>query len=155
MWGRLDRKQPDLASDEGAGVNVFIDCEWNGYRGQLISMALVDEHGSEFYEVLHCSNPIEWVKENVMPVLDKPAIDQDTFNQRLNDYLQQYDELHIIADWPEDIAYLCNALIIRPFTRIGPDKIRFTVDQALFAAESEIPHNALADARAMMNYFEG
>ena len=76
-------------------MNVFIDCEWNGYRGQLISMALVDEHGYEFYEVLECPNPIEWVKRNVIPVLDKPAVNVATFNQKLRDYLVQSQKYHI------------------------------------------------------------
>ncbi len=35
-------------------MNLFLDCEFNGFGGELISMALVDEHGLFFYEVLEC-----------------------------------------------------------------------------------------------------
>lgn len=133
-------------------MNVFIDCEWNGHKGQLISMALVDEQGNEFYEVLPCPKPIAWVKSNIIPVLGKEPVSQSVFDQKLDLFLQRYNEIHIIADWPEDIAHFCRALVTKPLTRIGLRRMIFTVDAALFGAESEMPHNALADARAMRDY---
>lgn len=135
-------------------MKVFLDCEWNGHRGQLISMALIDESSNEFYEVLSCPNPTDWVEKNVIPVLNKEPIDRHTFNIKLKNYLQEYDALHVVADWPEDIAHFCNALIIRPLSRIGLDRISFTVDQNLFRAQSKTPHNALSDAKAMKKYYE-
>ena len=33
-------------------MRIFIDCEWNGYRGELISVALCSDGGHEFYETL-------------------------------------------------------------------------------------------------------
>ena len=53
---------------------LFIDCEFNEFKGELISMALVSEDGKEFYEVLPCKNPGDWVKENVLPILNKSSV---------------------------------------------------------------------------------
>lgn len=36
---------------------LFLDCEYNDYKGELISMALVDGYGTFWYEALHCENP--------------------------------------------------------------------------------------------------
>ena len=33
-------------------MKLFLDCEFNGFGGELISMALVDENERYFYEVL-------------------------------------------------------------------------------------------------------
>jgi hypothetical protein len=54
-------------------MNIYIDCEYNGFNGSLISMALVTMDGQEFYEVLPCDCPDEWVAANVMPVLNKAS----------------------------------------------------------------------------------
>ena len=49
-------------------MKLFIDCEFNGYQGALISMALVPEMGEPFYHVLNTDGvKIDpWVRENVM-----------------------------------------------------------------------------------------
>ena len=117
-------------------------------------MALVDQDGNEFYEVLPCLKPIKWVAENIMPVLNKEPVSQNLFNQKLEQFLKYRDDIHIIADWPEDISHFCNSLITKPLTRMGSRQMSFTVDERLFGAKSEIPHNALADAKSMKNYFE-
>ncbi len=52
-------------------TEVFIDCEFNSFKGALISMALVAMDGRELY----CQVPIPrhsihpWVAENVVPVI--------------------------------------------------------------------------------------
>lgn len=52
-------------------MNLYIDCEFNGFGGQLISMALVAEDGTEFYEVVPLLEEVTpWVAEHVMPVLN-------------------------------------------------------------------------------------
>ena len=52
-------------------MRLWIDTEYNGFRGALISMALVDEEGREWYEVLKCRSPSPWVAKHVMPKLHK------------------------------------------------------------------------------------
>jgi hypothetical protein len=55
-------------------MKLFLDCEFNGFGGELISMALVDENERYFYEVLPCINLTSWVLNNVIPILNKQAL---------------------------------------------------------------------------------
>ena len=128
-------------------MNIYIDCEWNGFGGELISMALVPENGSEFYEVLNCESPCEWVAKNVMPILNKAPISLPLFEQKLEDYLNQFDDIKIIADWPEDIERFCSALITGPGERINTPPLLMQIIR--IDAESALPHNALEDARGI------
>jgi len=135
-------------------MNIFIDCEWNDFKGDLISMALVPEYGDEFYEVLTCNSPSEWVAKNVMTVLEKqPVASMYIFQKLLAEYLESFDKINIIADWPEDIERFCAALIISAGQRIGSGHIKFEFDHNLESVESKVPHNALWDARAIRDSF--
>lgn len=127
---------------------LFLDCEYNGFGGPLISMALVSEDGLEFYEVLPCENPVAWVAEHVMPNLGKPAVTGlAEFQNRLILFLAQFDRIHVVADWPEDISHLCRSLITEPGWAITTPPLTMEILQ--IDAESAQPHNALADARGL------
>ena len=128
-------------------MKLFIDCEWNSFGGDLISMALVAEDGREFYEVLSCFEPDPWVAENVMGKLGKEPVPRYVFRDILASFLSQFDSVHVVGDWPEDIARFCNALIIGPGERL--DTPPLTMEVLRVDAVSENPHNALADARAL------
>lgn len=130
---------------------LYIDTEFNGFQGELISMALVPWEGPEFYEVLECKNPVPWVAENVMPHLGKQAITKKEFQNKLQDFLMQQIEISIVADWPEDIQHFCQALITGPgFMMNTPDyRLEFIINRRLNSSNSKIPHNALEDARAI------
>lgn len=130
-------------------MNLFIDTEFNSYRGALISMALIDSDGREFYAAIPLEEPVnEWVAANVMPVLDITPMTVDEFRAMLEWWLQPYDRIHIIADWPDDIRHFCDALITGPGTRINTPPLTMEIRRDLDAI-SERPHNALADARAI------
>ena len=55
-------------------MNLFLDCEFNGLGGELISMALVDEDGHSFYEVLTCTHPIPWLRSTSWPQFSRQAL---------------------------------------------------------------------------------
>lgn len=43
-------------------MRIYVDCEFNGFGGELMSMALVAEDGREWYNVLPLPRDIEpWV----------------------------------------------------------------------------------------------
>lgn len=134
-------------------TKLFIDCEFNEFGGDLISMALVSEDGEEFYEVLELENDEKygsWVFANVVPWLDKDSIDKQTFQDKLRSFLNQYEEVHIIADWPDDIRYFCQSVIIGPgMCMATPLNLTMQIDRELSTETSRVPHNALADARAI------
>lgn len=128
---------------------LWIDCEWNGYKGDLISMALVDEHGAEWYEVLerHDTAVHPWVLENVIPKLGQPAVSLLSMRMSLEVFIRKYPSIHIVADWPEDIARFCELLILGPGLRMNTPPL--TMEVVRLDAYSENPHNALSDARAL------
>lgn len=129
-------------------MNLFIDCEFNGFQGELISMALVDEQGNYFYEVLRCTHPTPWVAGHVMTVLNKAPIEKSIFQQKLATFLSAYLVAHIIADWPEDLAHFCNMLISGAGRRLVTPPLSMGLCTDL-QFQSRIPHNALEDARAL------
>ena len=135
-------------------MNLFIDGEWNSYGGELISLALVAEDGQSFYEVLGCNNPDPWVAENVMPKLGKPSITLQELQAQLELFLRQFefDSVHIIADWPEDIMWFCKVLITGPGTRLNTPPL--TMEVLRVDTVSQNPHNALADAMALRDWYE-
>jgi len=139
-------------------TNLFLDCEFNGFVGELISMGIVSEGTDEFYEVLELRldpwyHP--WVKQNVLPILNKEPVDQFVFQTKLHDFLSKFSEVHIIVDWPDDIKYFCQSLITGPGTMISiPRKMTFEIDRTLSSDSSAILHNALEDAKAIRNSWE-
>jgi len=134
-------------------MKLFLDCEFNEFKGDLISMALVSEDGNyEWYEVVPCENPGPWVKEHVMPILGKPAISVQEMQRSLQHFLAQFDKVHIIADWPEDIKHFCDALIVGAGMRIDTPPLTMEVVRIDFG-ESKIPHNALCDARGIRDLY--
>lgn len=134
---------------------ITIDCEWDGFAtednrsGKLISMALVAEDGSEFYEVLPYSNLTTWVENNVVPVLNKQPISYQEFQTKLSLFLSKFNDFVLVADWPEDIAKFCEVLITGAGMRMNTPP--FTMKILRVDSNSAIPHNALEDARGLID----
>lgn len=140
-------------------MKFYLDCEFNGFGGELISLALVSEDlEKRFYKVL----PYEhmqldpWVAKHVIPVLHrKPTSSRSAFSNDLSHFLLEYavkNEITIVADWPEDIRYLCESLIIGPGRMVNSPNITFILDRVTLvntANYSLVPHNALEDAIAL------
>ena len=138
-------------------MRLWLDCEYNGFRGALISLALVADDGREFYEVLPCHDPEPWVAEHVMPRLGKALICRPRTDPRavlalkLQEFLMQFDRAHIVADWPEDISHFCSALVVGSGVRVNTPPLtrELRPDLTGTADVSAMPHNALEDARAL------
>jgi hypothetical protein len=130
-------------------MRIWIDTEFNGFTGPMISMALVAEDGSEFYEALYCSNPQPWVAQNVIPNLGIIPIAADVFRTKVQKFLNQFDSIHVIADWPEDITNLLKIMVTADgyCFRTPPFTMEILRD---IRGISKVPHNALEDARANM-----
>lgn len=140
-------------------MNVFIDCEFNGFGGDLLSMALVADDGEEFYEVRSLEKDqeyVRWVADNVVPHLNKDPVNREVFQSRLWQFINEYSEVHLIADWPDDIKYFCMELIVTPGVCINtPPVLTMEINRQLSSTSSVILHNALEDARAIkQNYDE-
>jgi hypothetical protein len=136
-------------------MKIFLDTEFNGFGGRLMSMALVPEDESlpEFYKELTMNDQLHpWVRENVVPHLILQPCSYYEFQSGLAEYLWRIgssDEITIVADWPDDIKYFCEALITGPGMMINVmTKLTFELDQSI-QYQSEVPHNALHDARGI------
>jgi len=98
-------------------MRLFLDTEFNGFNGKLMSMALVPEDSNvrEFYKELEIKDQLDtWVRENVVPHLDLTPCTHREFQQALAQYLWEVGECTIIADWPDDIRHFCESLIVGP-----------------------------------------
>ena len=145
-------------------MRYFLDTEFNGFGGALLSLALVPEDGEEFYVVLACSDPIEpWVERHVMPYLAHvpvgqvaPPLPRRQAAAALAGYLAGDPAPEIVADWPDDIAHFCALLVTGPglMTSVQPLTFRLVPLPGFSTAEnSAVPHNALHDARALRDHF--
>jgi hypothetical protein len=148
---------------DAAPLRYFLDTEYNGWGGALLSLALVPDDGEELYLTLDWDGVLEeWVRRNVVPYLDmvppqlvSPRLSRSDAARALAHYLAGDNEPLIVADWPEDVA-LFNALIVTgPGIMAEVSEITFRVVQLpgfSTAANSKVPHNALHDARALRDH---
>lgn len=140
-------------------MRIFCDSEFNGFGGELISFALVPEVSSkpELYLALEQQRPYEpWVLINVIPHLgDVQVVTRERAGRTLAGYLRLFDKPRLIADWPEDLIHMLDLLLLGGGMMVAtPD---FDLEYRNFAGfnaseQSKLPHNALADARALRDF---
>ena len=144
-------------------LRYFLDTEYNGWGGALISLALVTENGDELYFVLDLAEPPEpWVERNVLPYLglvpeshQSPPLSRADAAAAVAFFLAGDPEPLILADWPEDIAQFSMLLVTGPGMMVAVPPLRFQLlALAGFstAENSKVPHNALHDARALRDH---
>ena len=145
-------------------MRYFLDTEYNGFGGSLLSLALVPEDGGEeFYVTIVHDGPIDaWVERNVMPYLDSvpgalraPRMERQAAAQSLAFWLAHDPAPEIVADWPEDLAQFAMLLVISPgrMLSVPPFTLRFEpLGTFSAAANRAVPHNALHDARALRDH---
>lgn len=144
-------------------MRYFLDTEFNGFGGALLSLALVPEDGEEFYVRIELGEPLHpWVERNVAPYLDSvpvgllaPPLPRDEAAAAIAAYLAADPAPEIVADWPDDIAYCCGLLLTGPGLMVPVPPIRFQLlplPGFSTAENSAVPHNALHDARALRDH---
>lgn len=129
----------------------FIDCEFNGGHGELISMAIVSEDGQRvFYEVVEHKQPtVDWVEENVIPILNKLPVPSSVFKERLKKFLDAFPKLTLIADHAADLFYFTQQIVGAEGWMMVEYQLDLRVDPSISAKKSTILHNALEDAKAL------
>jgi hypothetical protein len=147
-------------------MRYFLDTEFNGFGGALLSLALVPEDGGEeLYLTLDFTPPLHaWVERHVLPYLDTvpvslqgPRLSRSDAAKAVAFYLQRDQQAEIIADWPEDIAQFCNLLMPGPGLLVPVPSLTFRLVPLpgfSTAANSAVPHNALHDARALRDHLQ-
>lgn len=138
-----------------------LDCEFNGFGGELISLAL----SGEVDELYLCRPDAElealelhpWVEEHVLPVLalrtaQPVTLPLQDFGRAVQAFLANGRDPCVVADWPEDLMHLMQCLIISPGQMVRiPDLSLKLMQVSAWPTDlgGAVQHNALWDARAL------
>jgi hypothetical protein len=145
-------------------MRYFLDCEFNGFGGALMSLGLVPEDGGEDYYVVIPleEEPEPWVERHVLPYLRTNVpdmlynqLDREAAAHDIARYLSTDPDPEIVADWPEDIALFCRLLLTGETEIVDISTLRFHFLRTpgfSTARNSAVPHNALHDARALREH---
>jgi len=101
---------------EGMEERFYIDCEFDGHGGPLLSIALVGENGHSIHIEADVAAKDPWVVANVMPLMEQHNA-PDCARVPLNDvgrviraFIGDCASPVIIADSPVDIGRFCVAI---------------------------------------------
>lgn len=164
-------------------MRYYLDCEFNGMGGKLISLALVPYlnmrpaglylANAEFKDITpermereyYLGPSVEpWVLKNVLPIVDagpwRPLwAPIESWPQLLEDWLFDDDDVIIVTDWPDDIRYFCDLILTGPGTMIEVrPSIKFEmhrVDAYPTNLPGAVQHNAYWDAMALRHKLTG
>lgn len=139
-------------------MRYYLDCEFDGFGGPLISLALVREDGiSDYWVMVGVEAKDEWVSENVVPILWDCPLPPKTWERSaaamdIAAFLNSANDPIIVSDWPADIRYFCE-LIEFPMGQMAPiPSLKFEmhrVDAYPTDLEGAVQHNAWWDAMAL------
>lgn len=137
-------------------TRLYLDTEFDGFNGVLLSMALVSPEGHEWYEVINRKvilNP--WVREHVVPKFGKAAISEEAFKVLLHRFLIDFANPELICDWHADAVHFCESLSGFDYgsSLDYPCTIRILKTPPGQPIPVQ-PHNALSDAKALMIWNE-
>lgn len=139
----------------------YLDCEFNGFCGDLISLALSGKAGELYLarpeDELSDMDIHPWVAEHVMPVISAESAVPERcplalFAPAIQTFLKDDPSPVIIADWPEDIAHFMRCLITGPGLMVTLPEMQMRLVPAVRGIaypEGGVMHNALWDARML------
>jgi hypothetical protein len=141
-------------------LRYFIDTEFNGFGGPLLSLALAREDGASLYLLYEPPEEIDaWVARNVIPKLAAVPghvcirrVAQAQGARAIAEFLKGDLDPDVIADWPDDIRLFCAAVMLGPGSTVLLDRIRFEIQRVEpypTDLEGAVEHNAWWDAMAL------
>lgn len=139
-------------------AKYFLDVEFNGWHGDLISLALVGLDDRALYISHHCDAPVDWVQKNVIPIITCAGatphwvLSANMMGYMIAHFLRDDASPVIVADWPDDISYFCRAIITGPGEMVAIQRLQFEmvrIDAYPTKLPGAVQHNALWDARAL------
>ena len=142
-------------------MRYYLDTEFDGLGGNLLSLALVPaDGGEELYLAWPRNDCCDWVTLHVIPIITTQgafplAANPDMWPGEIEAYFKRTFDgypIEVIADWPDDVGYLSRLLITGPGKMVDIPGIVFRVAR-VDAYPTNLPHavqhNALWDARAL------
>ena len=138
-------------------MKYYLDCEFDGFGGPLISLALVREDGNSVNYVLRGYADDPWVQANVIPILWKANASTRHWTPEgaAHDIARFVDgdaDPVIITDWPADIRYFCEMIEFPGGQMVNIPSLKFElhrVDAYPTPLPGAIQHNAWWDAMAL------
>ena len=143
-------------------MKYYLDTEFDGFSGPLLSLAMVCEDGRSLYvRVPSVDRLTPWVAKNVWPIMDNCPVQPQLFplGDRMGWAMTIYEflshdngTLTIVADWPDDVRHFCDRIIVGPGKMINIPGIRFEVlrvDAYPTELTGAVRHNAWWDAMAL------
>ncbi len=134
-------------------TRLYLDTEFNGFEGELISLALYRPGGAHFYEVVGLpENPHPFVAEHVLPILNHGPVGYELLKAGLHAYLLDIERPHIIADWQEDFIHFNRLLCAERGQQL---QLNYTMELVItpdLSPHWPNRHNALADARGLAKW---
>ncbi len=140
----------------------FIDCEFDGHGGPLMSIAVVRGDGQSLYvRIPNVAAADPWVEENVLPNMDYHFADVaemvhiDEVGPAIRRFLGNSGHPIIIADSPVDVARFCAAISTGADGGWAPtmfERMTFevhNVDSYPTDLPGAVQHNAWWDAMAL------
>ena len=127
-------------------MNLYLDTEFDGHGGDLISLALAAEDGVHWYGVFETFVLDEWEQENVEPKLYamQPTLQggRDVVRFSLKEYLTARSGCTIYADWPADFEHLMHLMCGETYSE------SFMVPCTMQLIATPVPMALSASARA-------
>lgn len=145
----------------------YIDCEFDGHDGPLLSIALVPEHGSGIHIRTDQTASDPWVRDNVVPIMDSHDatrsqwIPLNEVGASIRSFIGECECPVIVADSPVDIGRFCRALSTGAdggWASADYPSMRFevhNVDCYPTDLEGAVQHNAWWDAMALRRKLMG
>lgn len=138
-------------------MRYYLDTEFNGMGGALISLALVAEEGDRgIYLATSCPKPKPWIVANVLPVISAgkapQMVGRTGFGRPLAEFLAYDPDATIVCNWPDDIRHFCQAMKQWPDMIWETQLLRFElvrVGCAHWLVPGAVRHNAWWDAVAL------
>jgi DNA polymerase III alpha subunit (gram-positive type) len=157
---------------------IFFDSEFTSFdtkNGELLSIGLVKMNGEELYLELETSvEPIDWVKENVIPLLTGEKVSVAKALEKIKEftggttpflvsYIDNYDAVYLkniigyeknsVFHWITiDIAAMCFALGLDPQTFGNADNDG-TFEKLGIDWKKYRDHHALDDAKLLREFY--
>jgi hypothetical protein len=141
-------------------LQYFLDTEFNGFGGALISLGLVREDGPSLYLIYatqETTNPFvrSKVKPNLLcvpPGVVARRVSQGEGAHAIEAFLHGDADALIIADWPADLSLFCQALMLEPGLMVPITRLRFELHRVTSYPTDlagAVEHNACWDAMAL------
>jgi hypothetical protein len=140
----------------------YIDCEFDGHGGPLLSIALVHEGGCSIHVQTDQRPRDPWVQENVMPIMaahnagtESADVPLHSVGAILRHWMDDAQHPVFVADSPVDIGRICEVLSTAEaggWQSCGYPRMSFevhNVDCYPTDLEGAVQHNAWWDAMAL------